>query len=244
MEDVGAVLAEVDAASGRLVATVERLGEDDLREPSRLPGWSRGHVLAHLVRNADSAWNLLEWARTGVEYPQYPSDAARDAGIAASAGRPLDELRTELRISLERLAVQASTMPAAAWGTTVRARGRWAHPAWYTLFRRWREIEAHHVDLDFGYTCGDWSPAYVHRELSETLAAMRLDGGLAVGRVRATDLELDERLGEGPLVSGPGHVLLGWLTGRGDGNGLDADVLPAPPAWPLPVAAVGEPLTP
>ncbi|MEV0474381.1 maleylpyruvate isomerase N-terminal domain-containing protein, partial [Streptomyces prunicolor] len=26
-------------------------------EPSRLPGWSRGHVLAHLARNADALVN-------------------------------------------------------------------------------------------------------------------------------------------------------------------------------------------
>jgi maleylpyruvate isomerase len=233
VEDVSEVLAEIDAASERLVATVSRLGDDDLREPSRLPGWSRGHVLAHLVRNADAVWNILEWARTGVEHPQYPSNEARNAGIEASSGRPADELRTELRISVERLALQASTLPEAAWEATVRARGGWGHPAWYTLYRRWREVEAHHADLSFGYSYADWSPAYVRWELSDTLASLRLDGGLAAGRVRATDLGVDERLGEGPQVSGTGRELLGWLTGRGDGEGLTAEALPTPPTWPL-----------
>ena len=42
--------------------------------PSRLPGWSRGHVLSHLARNADALVNLLTWARTGIE--AVPADVA------------------------------------------------------------------------------------------------------------------------------------------------------------------------
>lgn len=228
VEDVRTTLAEVDAASERLTATAAKLTDADLAEPSRLPGWTRGHVLAHLVRNTDSCWNLLEWARTGSEHPQYPSDASRDAGIEASSGRPATELRAELRVAVERFALQAGTMPGSAWPAMIRARAGWPHPAWYVLNRRWRELEAHHLDLDFGYTHTDWPLAYVRWELAETLAAIRLDGGLAAGRVRATDLDVDVSLGEGPEVSAPGHELLGWLTRRGG----TYDEWPTPPPWP------------
>lgn len=233
MEDVRMTLTEIGAASERLTETVAKLTEVDLRAPSRLDGWTRGHVLAHIIRNGDSCWNLLEWARTEVEYPQYPSDEARSAGIQASAGRPPYELRAELRISIERLALQTATMPGEAWQRTVHARARWAHPAWYIVNRRWRELEAHHVDLDFGYTYTDWPLAYVRWELADTLEAIKLDGGLAAGRVRATDIDLDVRLGDGPEVSGTAHELLGWLTGRG---GPESAEWPAAPSWPVPVA--------
>ncbi|HZE30906.1 MAG TPA: maleylpyruvate isomerase family mycothiol-dependent enzyme [Actinoallomurus sp.] len=233
MEDVRTTLAEIDQANERLMETAKKLTDQDLRAPSRLPGWSRGHVLTHLVRNADSYWNLLEWARTGAENPQYPSDASRDAGIEASSGRPGDELRAELRIAVERLALQASTMPESAWQHMIRARAGWAHPAWFVLNRRWREIQAHHIDLDLGYAYTDWPLAYVRWELAETLDAIRLDGGLAAGRVRATDLDVDVRLGDGPEVSAPAHELLGWLTARG---GPSSAGWPAPPPWP-PTAA-------
>jgi maleylpyruvate isomerase len=228
VENVRKTLAEIDAANERLTATVAKLTDQDLREPSRLPGWTRGHVLAHLVRNADSCWNLLEWARTGAEYPQYPSDESRDAGIEANAGRPITELRAELRIALERFASQAGTMPEPAWQHTVTARAG-SHPAWYVLNRRWRELEAHHLDLDFGYTSTDWPITYVRWELTETLEAIRLDGGLAAGRIRATDLDLEADLGEGPEISGSGHELLGWLTARG---GAESARWPTPPPWP------------
>ena len=65
--------------------TVMRL--DDLREPSRLPGWTRGHVVTHVARNAEGLCRLLRWARTGIETPMYPSIQARDAAIEAGAGR-------------------------------------------------------------------------------------------------------------------------------------------------------------
>ncbi len=234
MDDVRATLAEIDAASGRLAETAERLTDDDLRGPSRLDGWTRGHVLAHLVRNADSCWNLLEWGRTGTEHPQYPSNEARDAGIQASAGRPIGELRAELRISIDRLALQAGTMPDSAWPRMIRARAGWPHPTWFVLNRRWREVQAHHVDLDAGYSYTDWPPAYVGWELTDTLGAIELDGGLAAGRVRATDLDVDVRLGDGPEISAPGHELLGWLTARG---GPESAEWPAPPSWPMPTPA-------
>jgi maleylpyruvate isomerase len=230
MEAVTGTLDEVDAASERLMATVAKVADEDLRRPSRLAGWTRGHVLAHLVRNADSYWNLLEWARTGAEHPQYPDDRAREAGIAASAERPADELRAELRIAVERFALQAATLPAPAWRRMVRARAGWAHPAWYVLHRRLREVHAHQVDLDLGYTVADWPRSYVLWELTDTLAAIRLDGGLAAGRVRATDLDVDVRLGDGPEVSAPGHDLLAWLTGRG----TPPTAWPPAPAWPRP----------
>jgi maleylpyruvate isomerase len=232
MNDRDTTLSALADATAKMINTVATLADADLRAPSRLPGWTRGHVVAHLARNADSVWNLLEWARCGVEIPQYPSNEARDGGVHGNAGRPAAELLAEVRLSAERLDMQARTMPSEAWESTVRSRSGWGHPAWYTLNRRWREVEAHHADLDAGYTYLGWSAAYVRWELGDTLRALRLDGGLAAGRVRAGDMDVDIAVGAGPDLTGPGHELLGWLTGRGDGSAL-AGPLPEVPAWPL-----------
>src|SRR6476660_6696260 len=88
--------AELAASTARFLATAASLTEDDVAAPSLLPGWSRGHVLAHVAGNADSHINLLTWARTGVETPQYPTGAAREAGIEAGAGRTPAEHVAEL----------------------------------------------------------------------------------------------------------------------------------------------------
>ena len=78
----------VDVASARVLATAAGISDEQAREPSSLPGWSRGHVLTHLARNADGLRNLLIWARTGVVTPQYPSFEVRNQEIEAGAGRP------------------------------------------------------------------------------------------------------------------------------------------------------------
>src|SRR5579884_3101620 len=59
-EEVARLLPLLDEANERLLATVGGWSEADVRQPSGLPGWSRAHVLAHLINNADgnraAAW--------------------------------------------------------------------------------------------------------------------------------------------------------------------------------------------
>src|SRR5580693_2606187 len=90
--DVAAELAaRVTAATALLVETAAGLSDEQVRAASGLPGWTRGHLLAHIARNADSLRNLLIWARTGVETPQYATPDEREEGIAAGADRPAAE---------------------------------------------------------------------------------------------------------------------------------------------------------
>src|SRR6266704_2810422 len=83
---------EIDTATEGLLATVRRLSDDDMRQPSLLPGWTRGHVLTHVARTGDAMCNLLTWARTGVETPAYRCQEARGADIEAGAMRSTAEL--------------------------------------------------------------------------------------------------------------------------------------------------------
>jgi hypothetical protein len=76
--DPGSLRERIEAATGLLNATAAAMTDDQARERSLLPGWSRGHVLTHLARNADGLRNLLIWARTGVETPQCPSRFVAD----------------------------------------------------------------------------------------------------------------------------------------------------------------------
>ncbi|MEU4233180.1 maleylpyruvate isomerase N-terminal domain-containing protein [Nonomuraea sp. NPDC026600] len=82
-----ALQAEPAAATDRFLATAASLTGDDVAAPSRLPGWSRGHVLSHMAGHADSHINLLTWARTGIETPRHPTAEARATGIEAGADR-------------------------------------------------------------------------------------------------------------------------------------------------------------
>ena len=61
------------AGQARVESAAGGLDPAQLAGPSRLPGWTRGHVLSHLARNADALVNLLTWARTGTEARMYAS---------------------------------------------------------------------------------------------------------------------------------------------------------------------------
>ena len=74
-------LAAVDYATTRLYEIVEQMDDVAVRRPSLLSGWTRGHVLTHLARNADALVNLLTWAKTGVEHQTYTSGSDRNADI-------------------------------------------------------------------------------------------------------------------------------------------------------------------
>ena len=101
MDDANDVLAALESATGRLLDGIASLSDAAATQPSLLPGWSRGHVLTHIARNADGLRNLLIWARTGTETPQYPSRQARDEAISAGSGRPAGQLAADLRTSSE-----------------------------------------------------------------------------------------------------------------------------------------------
>ena len=243
-DDPGELQSRIAESTGRLLATAAELTDDQVRAPSLLPGWSRGHVLAHLARNADGLRNLLVWARTGVVTPQYPSAQARDAAIEAGAGRPARELLADLRESAAAFRAEAAGLPQAAWQVVVRGlRGR-GHPAWYTLSRRLSEVEIHHVDLAAGYQAADWPAVFVGERLESVAAefAQRDDVPYALLRDTADTARKEYRIGtaadcgegQGLEISGPGRALLAWLIGRSAGAGLAAEPpgpLPGLPAW-------------
>ena len=99
-----AALDEMAASTDRVLATVDRFDDNDVRQPSLLPGWTRGHVLTHLARNADGMVNLVQAARTGDGQVMYPGGReGRAADIEAGAGRHLGDLRLDLAEAAERL---------------------------------------------------------------------------------------------------------------------------------------------
>ncbi len=173
--DLAADLAAVDDATARLLRTVEGLTESDLRAPSLLPGWTRGHVVTHVARHADAMRNLLTWARTGVVTPAYPGHAEREAGIDAGAGRSPAELHADVSASADRLREEALALPPEAWTAQVQIFDRPPFPAGQVLLRRLVEVELHHVDLGRGYRPEDWPSAFADRELAEPLASFRAD---------------------------------------------------------------------
>ncbi|AUG80128.1 Putative mycothiol-dependent maleylpyruvate isomerase [Kitasatospora sp. MMS16-BH015] len=224
--DVTTALNELAEAFARLHRTVAELPPEAVAEPSALPGWTRGHVLSHVSRNADSLVNLLEGARTGRDIPQYVSQEVRDQDIADGAPRPLAEQLDDLTASDTRLVEFAAALPAEAWLVEVRHRSGAVLPAYDLLPKRLGELEYHHVDLDAGYTPAHWPEGFATYEFTRLLKRYAAEPGLpAVELAAEDDFELTGRLGaargEPELrIEGPVRALVAWLSGRSDGDGL------------------------
>ncbi|MEV5353069.1 maleylpyruvate isomerase family mycothiol-dependent enzyme [Streptomyces sp. NPDC052693] len=222
-------LASVRDATERLLTAVGTLDNAAVTQPSRLPGWTRGHVLAHLARNADALVNVLEGR------PMYVSAEARDADIERDAPRALDVQLTDLRESAARFQ-EAGEAPA-DWSRTVELRNGVKDTAARVPFRRWVEVELHHVDLGIGYELEDLPAEFTQREID--FLADRFAGHPDVPSTRVTDGTRAWSTGrpadDGPevTVTGSPADLLGWLAGRRDGAALTVDGGPLPALPPL-----------
>ncbi|WP_203834595.1 maleylpyruvate isomerase N-terminal domain-containing protein [Winogradskya humida] len=224
------LMTDVDQATELLLGTAEQL---DPGAASLLPGWTVGHVLTHVARNADSYTNLLTWARTGVETPQYASPTARDEGIEAGRRRPLAEQLDDIREAHERFADAAAAMPAEAWTFVLPSTGQSAAAV---PWARLREVAVHHVDLGGEYTPQDWSDAFALRLLREIVTGGAHASTPMILRPQGTDhaLTIGEATGTTPVIGGPTRSITAWLAGRGDGADLTVapdGELPVPGRW-------------
>ncbi|MPY59490.1 maleylpyruvate isomerase family mycothiol-dependent enzyme [Streptomyces spongiae] len=242
MMDHARDLASVRDATERLLTAAAKLDNASVSESSRLPGWTRGHVLAHLARNADALVNVLQGR------PMYVSGDARDADIERDAPRPLDVQLADVRESAGRF--QEAAAAPADWSRTVELRNGVTDQAARVPFRRWIEVELHHVDLGIGYELEDLSKEFTQREINFLAARfsrhpgvpallIKQDDGrmLPTGALEGVSREQMESGYMPPLpeltVSGRQADLLGWLAGRRDGSALHVEGGALPSLPPL-----------
>lgn len=198
------------AAHQRLLADLEGRDDEWCRADSALPGWTRGHVLTHLARNAESFIRLLEFASRGEVAEQYPGGkSARDAAIEEGASRTAHEIVDDLRKMIYGLEGAWNSTTAEAWqGVGILSSGAQISVR-EVVFRRWREVEVHHADLLASVSFADWSSDYVRLDLDHQAMQWRARKpmGLTV-------------LPEQALRLAP-HDRLAWLLGRLEVPGLE-----------------------
>jgi maleylpyruvate isomerase len=228
------LLDEMAACTDRLFETVDGMSNEEAQAPSRLPDWTRAHVLTHLARNADGLSNLAHWARTGQERPMYPGGReSRDAEIEAGASRHIGDLRLDLADASEQLLGAFADFSAEALDRAVAARvGTWR--GWELPLMRIREIQIHHVDLGSGYSPDDWSAGFVRRTLDQLAPQFLGRGDCPVRTLQTVEGGSWDIGTTGPDLTGRASELLSWLTGRSPGDGLSSvptGQVPAAPPW-------------
>lgn len=158
-------LVTVDAAFALLASAVAGLTDVDARSPSRLPGWTRGHVLTHIARSGDGDTRTVDGAIAGEVRDKYPGGGEqRERGIAAGADRSIAELRADLDASQDALRAAWAAMPDDAWDRIGRTPSG-ERTMREVVFTRRREILVHLVDLDIGLVPSDLPEDYVRDDI-------------------------------------------------------------------------------
>jgi maleylpyruvate isomerase len=205
-------------ATRRMLAGLDWLTDADVARASLCPGWTVGHVLTHIARNADALRRGIDGARRGEPVMLYDSMEARAADIEAGAARPIAELAADIGKSALLLDDVWSALDGETWeGEVLHRLG--PRSVRGTPAMRWREVEIHRADLACGYGPAEWPEPFAAHLLDETgtSVAARLPTGLAV-ELRATDM--DRRWSLGPAdgrritVSGPSWAIAAWMVGR------------------------------
>ena len=191
----------------RLLQWLEDRSLTDVSMPSLLPGWTIGHVLSHIARNADGCRNMLDGAEVGEVWPMYPGGMVqRSQGIEEGAPRPFSEHVADIGESAQRLEQTWKSLSPSAWDG--EAMGPFGQvPVNMVPLRRWREVEIHWIDLGLGYTWSQWPDSFVDADLGNRQSAY--------GQPVPDDVVA---LGE--------KAQLAWLLSRPVGDGVTP-----PPPW-------------
>ena len=213
----------VTAETERLLATAASFRNDAVLAPSLCEGWSRGHVLSHVARNADALARVCDVALTGTPDTMYDDAEARDADIARGARRSADDQASDIRDSAARLAERLQALgPEHAEVRVERTPGGFPIEVRMVPFMRLREVVYHHVDLDAGYTFAGAPAEVVALFLRDAVNRLTHDDNPPSMRVRTTEGD-DYTVGDGTTrVSGARADVLMWLA-RGSTDGVEFD---------------------
>ncbi len=223
-DDAPDLLAALDRHTALLDRTVADL--DDIGAPSLCAGWTRGHVVTHVARNAEAIGRLVRATVDGTGDPMYASSEARDAEIDAGAGRDRDAQLEDLRRTAATVRVELDQLgPEHAGRLLERTPGVALVRSEDLPYMRLREVVIHHVDLDAGFGFADIEPELLTLFIDRKVGLLRRDDDAPDLTLRSTEGE-EWTVGTGASeVTGSRAGLLAWLT-RGDTSGVSADPLP------------------
>jgi maleylpyruvate isomerase len=211
-----ALRAELHKAADAVTSLAAKLTDADVPGPSALPGWTRGHVLAHIAGISNAMARQLEYAARGETVELYDGGYdGRTKAIEMSAGHALEQHRADLDSALGRALRAFDGLDADAAGS-----GGWRAPISYRGgvvldggFALWRELVIHASDLNTGRGPETWSRQFCEH-LFTFLAARVPEGQKLVLQPLGLPPVTIGTGGRSTVVSGMLTDIAAWLAGR------------------------------
>jgi maleylpyruvate isomerase len=242
------LLAELHKAADAVSSLVAILTETDVPAPSALPGWTRGHVLAHIAGISNAMARQLEYAARGETVELYDGGyEGRTKAIEMSAGHALAQHRADLDSALERalrafdsLNGNADAAGAAGWRAPISYRGGVVLDGGLAL---WRELVIHASDLNTGRGPETWSRPFCEHLFAFLAARVPEEQKLVLQPLGMQPVTIGTG-GRSTVISGMVTDIAAWLAGREPSLGslrasaaADGVDLPELLAWPSGVPA-------
>jgi maleylpyruvate isomerase len=218
MIETQAPVAAVRAAHRQFVTTVSDLTADQLAAPTALPGWTRGHVIAHVADGGHAFATITELALRGELTALFPGGVTeRNERIEKLAASPSADLMAHLDSGIARLEAAWDAAGPADWSRPVRFRNG---DLTGTVFARWREVWIHLVDCAVGVTPAGWpedlsahSIDFLRSRLPAGVALVATDTAQRWGP-SANAQVTDAATPETTTLSGAVRDIAAWLAGR------------------------------
>lgn len=238
------LLQELHGAADVVDGAAAALTEDDVRMPSELPGWTRGHVLAHISGIANAMARQLEYAARAETVELYDGGfEGRTNAIEAAAGNTLAEHRDSLDAALRRVLGAFGELDEDGWQRPISYRGGVVFDGGLAL---WRELTIHASDLGVASGPETWSRTFCEH-LLDFLAARVPEGERFVLQPLGLPPKTLGSGGRSTVVSGMLTDIAAWLAGRtpslgslrasAAADGVDLpELLPWPSGVPAPKA--------
>ena len=228
--DLSAVRARRHEATQSLLGDTIAITDEQWRQPTALPGWTRAHIAAHLARQADGLRHIMDQLRDGRPTSLYRDAAAYRDDIERGSEQSALGLQTDLDTSAGRLHARFPELLEMPCDKPVRLSPQLTVRLDHLPLIRLNEVVLHHIDLDVGFTPADVEPDVAAWLLG--FNAELIGRGAAYPAIRlVADSGLTALIG-GPgrphNVHGPDNRLLGWLTGRLGPDGIDERLLALP----------------
>ncbi|WP_454810240.1 maleylpyruvate isomerase family mycothiol-dependent enzyme [Paenarthrobacter nitroguajacolicus] len=230
--------AELHKAAGTVTRLLAKLDDSSVAEPSELPGWTRGHVLAHLAGIANAMARQLAYASRGETGELYDGGMdGRNKAIALAAGHSLAQHTEAVTTALDAAIAAFDALGPEDWQARIAYRDGTVFDGGLAL---WRELTIHAADLGLGYGPETWNRPFCEH-LIGFLAARVPDSYKFVLQPTGLPQRTIGSGGTSIAITGMLTDIAAWLAGREPSLGslratAAADGVDLPELLPWPAA--------
>ncbi|MDI2036146.1 maleylpyruvate isomerase family mycothiol-dependent enzyme [Paenarthrobacter nitroguajacolicus] len=234
----GALPAELHKAADTLTRLLAKLDDASVAQPSELPGWTRGHVLAHLRGIANAMARQLEYARRGETIELYDGGMdGRNKAIELAAGHSLAQHTEALTAALGSAVAAFDSLGPDDWQARIAYRDGTVLDGGLAL---WRELTIHASDLGMGFGPESWSRPFCEHLISFLAARVPASYKLVLQPTGLPQTSIGSG-GTSIAITGMLTDIAAWLAGREPSLGslratAAADGVDLPELLPWPAA--------